>query len=51
MNEVEFHFGSGSPFSYLLKRAAIAETHWHLAHQDRGAWMRELEVCPFKEKF
>jgi NAD(P)-dependent dehydrogenase (short-subunit alcohol dehydrogenase family) len=35
----------------LLKPAAIAETYWHLAHQDRSAWTLELEVRPFKEKF
>lgn len=35
----------------LLKPAAIAETYWHLAHQDRSAWTMELEVRPFKEKF
>ena len=35
----------------LLKPDAIAETYWHLAHQDRSAWTQELEVRPFKEKF
>ncbi|MGH7964467.1 MAG: SDR family NAD(P)-dependent oxidoreductase [Candidatus Binatia bacterium] len=35
----------------LLKPEAIAETYWHLAHQDRSAWTAELEVRPFKEKF
>jgi NADP-dependent 3-hydroxy acid dehydrogenase YdfG len=35
----------------LLKPDAIAETYWHLAHQDRSAWTLELEVRPFKEKF
>ena len=35
----------------LLKPGAIAETYWHLAHQDRSAWTTELEVRPFKEKF
>jgi hypothetical protein len=35
----------------LLKPAAIAETYWHLAHQDRSAWTLELEVRLFKEKF
>lgn len=35
----------------VLKPAAIAETYWHLAHQDRSAWTMELEVRPFKEKF
>lgn len=35
----------------LLKPSAIAETYWHLAHQDRSAWTQELDVRPFKEKF
>ena len=35
----------------MLNPAAIAETYWHLAHQDRSAWTMELEVRPFKEKF
>ena len=35
----------------FLKPEAIADTYWHLAHQDRSAWTMELEVRPFKEKF
>ena len=35
----------------LLKPAAIAETYWHLAHQDRSSWTQELDVRPFKENF
>lgn len=35
----------------LLKPEAIAETYWHLAHQDRSAWTQELDLRPFKEKF
>ena len=35
----------------MLHPDAIAETYWHLAHQDRSAWTMELEVRPFKEKF
>ncbi len=35
----------------MLKPEAIAETYWHVAHQDRSAWTTELEVRPFKEKF
>jgi NADP-dependent 3-hydroxy acid dehydrogenase YdfG len=37
--------------SDFLKPDAIAETYWHLAHQDPSAWTMELEVRPFKEKF
>ena len=35
----------------MLSPDAIAETYWHLAHQDRSAWTMELEVRPFKERF
>jgi NAD(P)-dependent dehydrogenase (short-subunit alcohol dehydrogenase family) len=35
----------------LLNPDAIAETYWHLAHQDRSAWTMETELRPFKEKF
>ena len=35
----------------FLKPEAIAETYWHIAHQDPSAWTMELEVRPFKEKF
>ena len=35
----------------MLKPEAIAETYWHMAHQDRSSWTMELEVRPFKEKF
>jgi NAD(P)-dependent dehydrogenase (short-subunit alcohol dehydrogenase family) len=35
----------------FLKPEAIAETYWHLAHQDPSAWTMELEVRPSKEKF
>jgi NAD(P)-dependent dehydrogenase (short-subunit alcohol dehydrogenase family) len=35
----------------LLSPDAIAESYWHLAHQDRSAWTMELELRPFKEKF
>jgi NAD(P)-dependent dehydrogenase (short-subunit alcohol dehydrogenase family) len=34
-----------------LKPSAIADTYWHLAHQDRSAWSQEIDVRPFKEKF
>jgi hypothetical protein len=33
----------------FLKPEAIAETNWHLAHQDKRAWTMELELRPFKE--
>ena len=35
----------------FLMPDAIAETYWHLAHQDKSAWTMELELRPFKEHF
>src|SRR5262249_54921684 len=35
----------------MLSPAAIAESFWHVAHQDRSAWTQELDVRPFGEKF
>jgi NADP-dependent 3-hydroxy acid dehydrogenase YdfG len=35
----------------MLSPAAIAESYWHLAHQDRSAWTQELDVRPYKESF
>ena len=35
----------------MLAPAAIAETFWHVAHQDRSAWTQELDLRPFKEQF
>jgi len=35
----------------MLDPEAIANTYWHLAHQDRSAWTMETELRPFKEKF
>jgi hypothetical protein len=35
----------------MLKPSAIADTYWHLAHQDPSAWTLDIDVRPFKEKF
>jgi NAD(P)-dependent dehydrogenase (short-subunit alcohol dehydrogenase family) len=35
----------------MLKPSAIAETYWHLVHQERSAWSHEVDVRPFKEKW
>jgi NAD(P)-dependent dehydrogenase (short-subunit alcohol dehydrogenase family) len=43
--------GIGAKKDGLLDPDAIAETYWHLAHQDRSAWTMELELRPYKEKF
>ena len=35
----------------MLAPAAIAESYWFLAHQDRSAWSHAIDVRPFKEKW
>jgi NAD(P)-dependent dehydrogenase (short-subunit alcohol dehydrogenase family) len=35
----------------FLKPDAIAETYWHVAHQDPSAWTLDLDLRPFKERF
>jgi NADP-dependent 3-hydroxy acid dehydrogenase YdfG len=35
----------------MLRPSAIAETFWHLAHQDRSAWSHDVDVRPFKENW
>ena len=35
----------------MLKPSAIADTYWHVAHQDPSAWTLDIDVRPFKEKF
>jgi NAD(P)-dependent dehydrogenase (short-subunit alcohol dehydrogenase family) len=35
----------------FLKPDAIAETYWHLAHQDPSAWTLDIDLRPFREKF
>jgi NAD(P)-dependent dehydrogenase (short-subunit alcohol dehydrogenase family) len=35
----------------MLSPAAIADSFWHVAHQDPSAWTQELDLRPFKEKF
>ncbi len=43
--------GRNAPKEDMLDPDAIADTYWHLAHQDRSAWTMETELRPFKEKF
>lgn len=39
------------PKEDMLAPSAIAETYWHVAHQDRSAWTQEVDLRPFKETF
>ena len=40
-----------APDDFFAKPEAIAETVWHLAHQDRSAWSFEVDLRPFGEKW
>jgi hypothetical protein len=40
-----------APDELFAKPAAIAETVWHLAHQDPSAWSFEVDLRPFGEKW
>jgi NAD(P)-dependent dehydrogenase (short-subunit alcohol dehydrogenase family) len=35
----------------FLRPEAIAETYWHLVHQEPSAWTLDIDLRPFKEKF
>jgi len=39
------------PDDFFLKPDAIADTVYHLVHQDRSAWTFELDLRPFGEKW
>jgi len=42
---------SDKPDEFFIKPAAIAETVWHVAHQDRSAWSFDVELRPFGENW
>jgi len=44
-------FFADRPDEFFCKPAAIAETVFHVAHQDRSAWTFELDLRPFGEKW
>ena len=39
------------PDDFFIQPAAIADTVWHLAHQERSAWTFEMDLRPFGEKW
>jgi NAD(P)-dependent dehydrogenase (short-subunit alcohol dehydrogenase family) len=39
------------PADQFLTPEAIAETFFHVAHQDRSAWTAEIDLRPFNEKW
>ena len=40
-----------APDDFFARPDAIAETVWHLAHQERSAWSFEVDLRPFGEKW
>ncbi len=42
---------SDKPDDFFIKPTAIAETVWHVAHQDRSAWSFDVELRPFGENW
>jgi hypothetical protein len=36
---------------FFARPAAIADTVWHVVHQDRSAWSFDVEVRPFGEEW
>jgi NAD(P)-dependent dehydrogenase (short-subunit alcohol dehydrogenase family) len=42
---------ASKPDDYFARPDAIADTVWHLAHQDRSAWTFEVDLRPFGEKW
>jgi NAD(P)-dependent dehydrogenase (short-subunit alcohol dehydrogenase family) len=39
------------PDEFFARPDAIAETVWHVAHQDRAGWTFEVDLRPFAEKW
>lgn len=44
-------FFADRPDEFFLAPSAIAETYYHLAHQDRSAWSFQVDVRPFGERW
>ena len=44
-------FFADKPDEFFCRPGAIAETVFHVAHQDRSAWTFELDLRPFGEKW
>ena len=42
---------ASKPDDFFAQPAAIAETVYHVAHQDRSAWTFEVDLRPFGEKW
>jgi NAD(P)-dependent dehydrogenase (short-subunit alcohol dehydrogenase family) len=42
---------AGRPEEFFARPVAIADTVWHVAHQERSAWTFEVDLRPFGEKW
>jgi short-subunit dehydrogenase len=42
---------ASKPDDFFAQPSAIAETVWHVTHQDRSAWSFDVEVRPFGEEW
>jgi len=42
---------AGKPDDFFARPAAIAESVWQVAHQDRSAWSFDVELRPFGEEW
>jgi NAD(P)-dependent dehydrogenase (short-subunit alcohol dehydrogenase family) len=42
---------ASKPDDYFARPDAIADTVWHVSHQDRSAWTFEVDLRPFAEKW
>ncbi len=42
---------AGKPDGFFAQPAAIAESVWQIAHQDRSAWSFDVELRPFGEEW
>ncbi len=39
------------PDDFFIQTSAIADTIWHIVHQDRSGWTFELDIRPFGEEW
>jgi NADP-dependent 3-hydroxy acid dehydrogenase YdfG len=42
---------ASKPDEFFARPDAIADTVYHVAHQDRSAWTFEIDLRPFAEKW
>ncbi len=45
------HLYPNKPDEFFAKPSAIADTVYHVAHQDRSAWTFNVDVRPYQENW